>query len=663
MQRDHVTYEPSAEQVRACRMADFAAYCAGRTHRPLQGWAALYGWSTESAAEFWRLLLDYLAPLHHGDAARVITDSRVEYARFFPDLYLNYAENLLRTPDGEPVDKIVLSAIEEGGGSQHYTRSDLRRASLGLACGLRDLGIGIGSRICALARNDANAIIACLGSTSLGASWSSVSPDLGPDSILSRFQALEPELLFANTHLRLQGQKRPAGARVRQLLEQIPSIGTLVLLDEDALDFEPGVTVLRLSQLVTRPPLESFVRVPFNQPLFTLFSSGTTGAPKCIVHGHGGTLLEHLKELVLHTALRPDDSICYVTSTGWMMWNWLISGLATGARVVVHDGSVSWPEPDSLLQTLAANEVTVFGTSPAYLRFLQDSEIIARERIQWPALRAILCTGSIVYDDQYDFVERAFGTLPLQSISGGSDIIGCFALGNPMLPVHRGQAQCISLGLDVRARDGERNLDHGTGELVCISPFPSRPVGLHADPGGQRFHEAYFAQHEGVWTHGDLIELTECGGARILGRSDGVLNIRGIRIGPAEIYGIVGRLVPVIESMAVDMQDLSVPGGRKLVLLVVLRAGVTLDRSLTFAIKRELKNKAGMTHVPDLILQIQELPQTHNGKRSERAVQDLLNGRRPRNLAAIKNPETLRALLAHRALKIESELLERAPGT
>ncbi|WP_420466502.1 acetoacetate--CoA ligase [Panacagrimonas sp.] len=652
-----LAFVPSPEAAAASRMADFASYCSRRAGLPLQDWTSLSTWSAQAYEQFWPTLLDYLDPLREGASLPVCTDTAVESAIFFPGLRLNYAENLLRAPAGEPVDKIVLTALDEAGGRADYTRAQLRRQSFGLGQALRELGMKVGSRICALARNDASAIVACLGSASIGACWSSVSPDLGPDSILTRFGPLEPELLFANTHLRLQGQKRSTGVLVRQLLERIPSIRVLVLLDDDALDFEPTLPVLRLSALIAKPPLERVVRVPFNQPLFVLFSSGTTGAPKCIVHGHGGTLLEHLKELVLHTALTPQDTICFVTSTGWMMWNWLISGLATGARVVVYDGSVSYPEPDSLLQALAADGVTVFGTSPAYLRFLQDSEIVPRERFAWPTLRAMLSTGSILYDDQYDFVERAFGRLPLQSISGGSDIIGCFVLGNPMLPVHRGEAQCVSLGLDVRARDGEQNLTQGTGELVCAKPFPSRPVGLHADPGGDRFHNAYFAQNDGVWTHGDLIELTERGGARILGRSDGVLNIRGIRIGPAEIYGIVGRIEQVVESMAVDQEDVTVPGGRKLVLLVVLKPGITLDKPLTFAIKRELKSKAGMTHVPDLILQVEQLPQTHNGKRSERAVQDLLNGRCPRNLSAIKNPEALSALLAFPELNIAPKLL------
>lgn len=659
MRDAELMFEPLPGAVSASRMAEFAAFASAATGLPLRDWSALSNWSTAAYEQFWPVLLDYLTPLYEGELAPVCTDTRVEHAAFFPNLRINYAENLLRAPEGEAADKVILTALDESGGVIDYTRSRLRGESMALAGTLAGLGLGLGSqsRICALARNDATAIVACLASAAIGASWSSVSPDMGPDSVLSRFGPMQPELLFANTSVRLQGQKRPTSALIRQLLEQIPSIRTLVLLDDDALDFTPEVPVLRLSSAITSVPLAQCVRVPFNHPLFVLFSSGTTGAPKCIVHGHGGTLVEHLKELVLHTALTPQDSICFVTGTGWMMWNWLISGLATGARVVVFDGSVSYPDSDSLLKTLATQGVTVFGTSPAYLRYLQDSEIIPKERCDWSSLRAMLSTGSILYDDQYDFVGRAFGRLPLQSISGGSDIIGCFVLGNPLLPVHRGESQCVSLGLDVRARDRDQNLLHGTGELVCVNPFPSRPVGLHADPGGERFHNAYFAQNEGVWTHGDLVDLTERGGARILGRSDGVLNIRGIRIGPAEIYGIVGRMPEVVEAMAVDQEDASLPGGKKLILLVVLKPDIALEKKLVFAIKRELKEKAGMTHVPDLIIAVAALPQTHNGKRSERAVQDLLNGRRPRNLAAIKNPESLRVLLGYEELKMDPALL------
>lgn len=642
MREVRTIFEPGAD-AEASAMARFFAVAREASGEPLADWPALHRWSTEHFRAFWRTLFAFFAPLHEGDASVVCTSDDVETARFFPDVRLNYAENLLR-PRGDD-ERVVLSALDERGNVRESTRAGLRRAVLAAASGLERLGLGRESRTCALARNDDTAVTACLACAALGASWAAVSPDLGVESVLGRLRPLAPELLFAHTSLAYQGQTRPLAERIGQVLAEVPSIRTLVLLDEGAFEAPPGLEVLRLSALVAEPPRERFARVPFDHPLFVLFSSGTTGAPKCIVHGHGGTLLEHLKELALHTNLTRDDALCFVTSTGWMMWNWQLSALATGARVVLYDGSVSYPENDSLLRALAVQGVTVFGTSPAYLRYLQDAEIDPRGRCPWESLRAVLSTGSILYDDQFDFVERAFGRLPLQSISGGTDILGCFVLGNPLLPVVRGESQCVGLGLDVRAHDGSAPRSVGVGELVCVRPFPSRPVGLFGDPEGRRFHEAYFSQHAGMWTHGDLIELTERGSARILGRSDGVLNIRGIRIGPAEIYGVVGRIPEVLEALAVDQEAPSVPGGKRLVLLVVLKPGQRLDRPLTFRIKRELKDKAGAACVPDLIVQVDALPQTHNGKRSERAVQDLLNGRKPRNWTAIQNVETLRALL------------------
>jgi acetoacetyl-CoA synthetase len=402
-----------------------------------------------------------------------------------------------------------------------------------------------------------------------------------------------------------------------------------------------------MEALAEAAPLASWPRFPFNHPLFILFSSGTTGVPKCIVHGAGGTLLEHAKEHRLHGDFGPRDRLYFHTSTGWMMWNWQLSALAAGTTIAVYDGSVSFPEQDALWQLVAREKVTVFGTSPAFLQFCRDAGIVPNQRVDLGALRAMQSTGSILFDSHYDWVAENVKSLPLQSISGGTDIIGCFVLGNPNLPVYRGESQCVSLGLDVRALPEKDAAERDRGELVCARPFPSRPLGLFGDREGSRFHEAYFSQNEGVWTHGDYVELTERGTARILGRSDGVLNIRGVRIGPAEIYHVLQDVPEIAEAMAIEQSAPAEPGGTRLVLLVVLREGSLLDRPLALRIKKELSRRASPVHVPSVIAAVPELPTTFSGKRSEKAARDVLNGRAATNVAALKNPGSLDVLRSH----------------
>jgi acetoacetyl-CoA synthetase len=526
-------------------------------------------------------------------------------------------------------------AIGEDGRREEITRGELSARARRLAFGFADLGVRPGDRVVALMENGIEAIVACLATTGLGAIWSSVSPDLGVEIVRDRFTPLAPSLFVHEETRQYHGVSRDLGAKARMVAGMLPTPPPVV----SSSDIAP----LSLSVFEERWP-----RFPWNHPLFILFTSGTTGPPKCIVHGAGGTLIEHVKEHRLHGDLSAKDRIFFSTTTGWMMWNWQLSALATGASIVVYDGSPTFPDANRLWDVAAREKVTVLGTSPTYLYACRAAGVTPRERVDLKSLRAILSTGSILSDPLFEWVAENVKDVPLQSISGGTDIIGCFALGHPDLPVRVGELQCLSLGLDVRAHGASRGK---VGELVCARPFPSRPLGFWGDPG-PRFHESYFAQHPGVWTHGDLIELTPHGGAKIHGRSDGILNVRGVRIGPAEIVRALSSIVEIYDAMALEQTAPEEPGGSRLVLLVVLTHGRKLDRPLTLRIKKDLSQRCSPSHVPQVVAQVSGLPTTHSGKRSERAARDALHRRRVANLGELANPAVVREIAEHPALRL-----------
>ncbi|HEV7441887.1 MAG TPA: acetoacetate--CoA ligase, partial [Steroidobacteraceae bacterium] len=568
-------------------------------------------------------------------------------------LRLNYVENLLRTDLSLcAASKPALTAVHLDRPTEQWSRGELRERVNALAAGLSGLGLTPGSRVAIVAPNSPGAILGCLAAAAIGCTVSTGSPEMGSLALSSRLAQTEPVLLMVDLSEPAAGAGHQQRERLNEMLQALPSVRTVLLLDDGPPPDCVDIQLFRVTEMVEEHLGASVAwpRLPFNHPLFVLFTSGTTGAPKCLIHGAGGTLIEHVKEHRLHCDLRGTDKLFFQTSTGWMMWNWQLTALASGVELVLYDGPFTGV--DQLWRIVSEQRVTVFGTSPAYLQMCKGCNWLPDPGLSFTSLRAILSTGSILHPPQQQWVWDTIKRLPVQSISGGTDIVGCFVLGNPVLPVYGGECQCRSLGLDVRALLPQiAPLGHRIGELVCANPFPSRPLGLLNDPDGARFHAAYFAENPGVWTHGDLIEFTPEGSARMHGRSDDVLNIHGIRIGPAEIYRILEEVPEISEAMAVEQSTEDELARTRLVLLVVLKQDVTLDGPLTIRIKRELARRGSAAHVPAVILSVNELPTTHSGKRSERSARDALNGRAIANTRALRNPECLEPLRASASLR------------
>jgi len=641
-----VSHEPTPAIIAGSQMTDFIRFCEADTGLRFLDHASFHHFSVDQFRRFWGLFLGWSALIHEGSAEPVCAGDVCETASFFPNVRLGYVENLLRIDAGLDGDRPALTSRDGAGRREQLTRRELRDRVASLSASLDALGVVPGDRIVAVAHNDASAVIAGLGVAAVGASLSTASPDMGAFSIVARFGQLEPSILMCHLRDLDPAAPSPLARRISEVVRGLPSLKAIIALDDGAVPPELGVPVHALSALMGGPTdVEGrgvWRRFPFNHPLFILFSSGTTGPPKCIIHGAGGTLLEHVKEHRLHGDIRPTDKLFFHTSCSWMMWNWQLSALASGAEIVLYSGTIG--DPAVLWRVVSEEEVTAFGTSPAYLQMCEDAGFSPARELRLDRLRVLMSTGSILYDHAYDWARENVGQLPLQSISGGTDIIGCFVLGNPNLPVLRGENQCRSLGLDVQALRSDGATANATGELVCRNPFPSRPLGFYGDPGAERFHDAYFSQNPGVWTHGDLIEFSEDGAARIHGRSDSVLNVHGMRVGPAEIYRILQNLPEIQECLAVEQQVPDAPGQSRLVLLVVPRAGCALDGALKIRIRKELASRGSAAHVPELILSVTEVPVTHSGKRSERAARDAVNGVEAVNVGALRNPESLREI-------------------
>ncbi|MDO8907306.1 MAG: acetoacetate--CoA ligase [Pseudohongiella sp.] len=637
----------------ACQLVDFCRWLTATRGLRFHSYQELHSWSINQRVDFWQACMDFSGIILQRKASSVLNPGEHFWLdRWFTDAKLNYAQNLLHFRD----EHAALVFCDEQGNRETVTYAELHRRVAHLAAWLKTQNVTAGDRVAGFAANRIETVIAMLAATSLGAIWSSCSPDFGVGGILDRFTQIEPTVLFAVSAHCYAGKIIQHQATLEKLIAGLPSLTSVVLMPDlysnqnnkpaasstcKVIEWQriPGLLTGFNSAPLPTPVLE-FYAADFSDPLFIMYSSGTTGVPKCIVHSVGGTLLQHRKEHQLHLNLKRDDVLFYFTTCGWMMWNWLVSGLASGATLVLYDGSPFHPEPDILMQIAAETGVSIFGTSAKYLAAAEKAGVKARGNHKIQNMHTLLSTGSPLSAEGFDYVYRDIkADLMLQSISGGTDIISCFVLGNPVQPIYRGEIQCAGLGMDVAVynEDGQSEQQQ-KGELVCRQSFPSMPVGFWNDAGHKKYKAAYFERFPECWTHGDYAEHTAQNGWIIYGRSDTVLNPGGVRIGTAEIYRQVEQLDWVLESVAIGQEwDSDV----RVVLFVRLREGLTLDDTLRAEIRQQIRTGASPRHVPAVIEQVQDIPRTLNGKIAETAVRETIHNRPVKNKDALANPTSL----------------------
>ncbi len=636
MENSELLWQPSVDRIDRSLLSAFISHVNDTYSIKLTGYDQLYQWSLESKESFWTSVWEFCGVIGE-PGERVLEDGEnIEKAVWFPDARLNFAENLLR----QSGDEIAILFRAEDKVESSLTWNQLHRQVASFAKWLKAVGIVQGDRVAGYLPNMPESVVAMLAVTSLGAVWTSTSPDFGKESVVERFGQTEPKILITSDGYFYSGKTIDIRDKVRQIQQQLETIEQTVVVD--LIGFKGEVPGLRWRDVLADNATDiiDYVRVGFNDPLYILYSSGTTGKPKCIAHKVGGVLLQHLKELKLHSDVQPGDKIFYFTTCGWMMWNWLVSGLACNATLVLYDGSPFHPDGNVLWDYAEAAGVTLFGTSAKYIDALKKNGYEPAKSHDLSSLRTLCSTGSVLVPESFDYVYKAIKEdLCLASISGGTDIVSCFVLGCPIVPVYRGECQCRGLGMAVEVYDeAGKSVVGRQGELVCTATFPSQPPFFWGDITGEKYHNAYFAEYENIWHHGDYVKISAHGGVTIYGRSDATLNPGGVRIGTAEIYRYVEQLDDVLESIAIgqDWDD-----DVRVVLFVVLRSGLILDEELVSRIRTTVRSHCTPRHVPAKVIQVDEVPRTKSGKIVELAVREVVHNRPVKNKSALANPEAL----------------------
>ena len=637
----NVLWQPDPDAIANANMTQFIRHVNGRYQTGFSGYNELYEWSVDNIADLWASLWDFLGIIHSKGYDQVVDDpTKMPGAKWFSGAHLNFAENLLRYRD----DRTALIFKSEARDAVRITYCDLFKTVARLAGAMKNAGVQRGDRVAGFMPNMIESVAAMLAATSLGAVWSSCSPDFGIKGVLDRFGQIEPKILFCPDGYFYNGKSFDSLKRVAGILKSLPATEKVVVVpylnaDPDLGDLERGI--LWSDFMLTGSTADfQFEQVPFEHPLYIMYSSGTTGKPKCMVQSVGGILINQMKELVLHTDLKWEDTIFYFTTCGWMMWNWLVCSLSVGATAVLFDGSQFHPGPDALWQLAQDEGITVFGTSARYIGAIEQAGVQPAQTIKLPQLRAVLSTGSPLPAEGFEYVYRDIKQdLQLASISGGTDINGCFAGGNPIGAVHTGQLQCRFLGMKVNAYDDDGHAVHNqTGELVCEAASPSMPIYFWNDPDGEKYLNAYFRKYPGVWCHGDFIKITDEQGVIIYGRSDATLNPGGVRIGTADIYSVVETLPEIADSLVVgqDWQN-----DVRIILFVKLEEGSELTDDLAARITKAIRDNTTPRHVPSKIIRIDDIPYTLNMKKVELAVRNIIHDKPVTNRDALANPEAL----------------------